>query len=49
MKKMKQKVTLQAKKVNKTLLVKKAKDQHEVDVLGGEVLMTEVLTAFRIT
>jgi hypothetical protein len=33
MKKMKGKVTLQAKKVKKTLLVKKVKDQHEVDVV----------------
>jgi hypothetical protein len=37
-KKMKQKKTLQVKKVNNILLVKKVKDQHEVDVLGGKCL-----------
>jgi hypothetical protein len=35
--------------VKKILLVKKVKDQHEADVLGGEVLTTEALTAFGIT
>jgi hypothetical protein len=37
------------KKAKKTLLVKKVKDQHEVDVLWGEVLTTEALTTFGIT
>jgi hypothetical protein len=32
---MKWKKTLQVKKAMKILLVRKAKDQHEVDVLGG--------------
>jgi hypothetical protein len=35
---MKWKKTLQVKKVKKILLVKKVKDQHEVDVLGGKCL-----------
>jgi hypothetical protein len=38
MKKMEWKVTLQVKKAKKTLLVKMVKDQHEVDVLGGNCL-----------
>jgi hypothetical protein len=38
MNKMKWKVTLQVKKAKKTLLVKKVKDQHEVDALGGKFL-----------
>jgi hypothetical protein len=49
MKKMKWKATLQAKKAKMTLLVKKVKDQHEVDALGGEVLVTKELTSFGIT
>jgi hypothetical protein len=35
---MKWKKTLQVKKVKKILLVKKVKDQHEVDALGVEFL-----------
>jgi hypothetical protein len=37
-KKMKRKKTLQVKNEKKILLVKKVKDQHEVDVLGGKCL-----------
>ena len=29
--------------------MKKEKDQYDIDVIGGEVLTTEVLTAFGIT
>ena len=38
MNKMKRKKTFQVEKVKKILLVKKAKDQHEVDVPGGKCL-----------
>jgi hypothetical protein len=37
-KKMKWKKTLQVKKAKNILLLKKVKDQHEVDVLGEECL-----------
>jgi hypothetical protein len=36
-------------KVKNILLVKKVKDQHKVDAIGGEVHITEALTAFGIT
>jgi hypothetical protein len=36
---MKRKKTLQVEKVKKILLVKKEKDQHEVDVLVGNFLL----------
>jgi hypothetical protein len=35
--------TLQVNKAKKILLVKKVKDQHEVDVLGGKCLQTNHL------
>jgi hypothetical protein len=40
---MKRKKTLQVKKAKKILLVKNVKDQHEVDVLGGECLQPKYL------
>jgi hypothetical protein len=40
---MKWKKTLQEKKAKKILLVKKVKDQHEVDVLGGKYLQLKHL------
>jgi hypothetical protein len=35
---MKQKKSLQVKKIKKIVLAKKVKDQHEVDFLGGKCL-----------
>jgi hypothetical protein len=35
---MKWKATLQEKKMKKTLMVKKVKDQHEFDARGGKFL-----------